>query len=869
MQKIGFWLFLGILFFLEEFSANTILESHLYSGTPFGVGKIVVQLEPYQKNKAPWEEFLLKEHSQRVFYPVYELYESAPHGLSHYNSYGITYYFLFQEQSALDISGYLVSHQQTTTLFQTTLTPKHEETPHHQLLSEWWRIYQRRMYALKKIDYYNTMVEQYHLNLLAQKLQLDKMEEPYSWSWTNNQDVDFLIGFFTGGESIRLAMQKDAILKETSASETADRPLPEGISLPPITIPSFDESTVEIETIANYVPEECFYIRFGSFQHFQWFRQLVEEWGSKTKELISFRGLDYRVNDRMKYQLALKDTFLAKILGGLLISDVAFIGTDPFFNEGATFGILFEEQKLATLEEQLYNIRQEYQKEVPSIQEQTVSISGHTVSFLSTPDNQIRSFYAIRDRYHLITNSEALVKRFYESSEGKGSLANLKEFRYARFKNPLTRKDKVFLYVSDSFFRSILSPHYRVEMTRRLRASSELDLIHLAYLTAKAEKKECDTLEKLVQHKYLPTHFLEKRADHSSLKLTENGIGNDSLRGANGSFLPILDAPIPAITPSEEREYLRFLEWYRNQWQSNKLDPITLTIQQEPTEEGEKLIVDLHIMPYAASVYQQVQQFLTPRTHEALPRVPDSLFQLQVNALGEVFFAGLFDYKLSYTIKDGGIQATSSYSSEPYYIIAKTLDEGISGWIFGSHLDLPEKGYVERYSNWYYRDGRLFISAKGKDSIEKVHKNLLFYEAERSAQVRFSLADLSQTKMAESINDYAYVHLRKISSNNIRFLYSLNQQLQISMKDCPQVAKRLLNANPYCPLGGEYLLQEKEGSSSFSSPELQYYDPYNITRYSLPLLHWFMGLEFEFSIDETSLWTHLEMHVRKKPSQEK
>ena len=86
---------------------------------------------------------------------------------------------------------------------------------------------------------------------------------------------------------------------------------------------------VPIEPIAMRVPVECLYVRFGNFPNFLWLRHRMEDWGGELRDVISERGLDYGLNDRMQKQLGIaRRRQLAEVLGDKVIADVAMIGTD-------------------------------------------------------------------------------------------------------------------------------------------------------------------------------------------------------------------------------------------------------------------------------------------------------------------------------------------------------------------------------------------------------------------------------------------------------------------------------------------------------------------------------------------------------------
>jgi hypothetical protein len=176
-------------------------------------------------------------------------------------------------------------------------------------------------------------------------------------------------------------------------------------------------------------------------------------------------------------QLGLKETALAKLLGGQVISDVALIGRDTYLREGAALGILFEardnEARGNVLKSDLMGQRREAAARLKSsgAEVTSIDIDGQEVSVAATNDNRLRSFYVVDGRYHLVTTSVAIVRQFLATGRGEGRLADSNEFRLARQALPLDRDDTVLAYLSPQFFQGLMSPQYQIELRRRLRRS--------------------------------------------------------------------------------------------------------------------------------------------------------------------------------------------------------------------------------------------------------------------------------------------------------------------------------------------------------------------------------------------------------------
>ncbi len=369
--------------------------------------------------------------------------------------------------------------------------------------------------------------------------------------------MDAIFGTLLGAESVRLAMQKETLLRKVQSLEEPSLPLPKPVAPPAVEIPNVP-GEVEIEPIARHVPAECYYLRCGSFANFQWLRTTIDIWGGNLRDMVAIRGLDYDIRGHLETQLALRETVLSKLLGDAVIADVALVGTDTFFREGAAVGVLFQARNNAGLAAAIGSQRQEVLKGDRTASEKSVDIGGRKVSLVSTPDNRVRSFYAVDGDFHLVTTSQTIVRRFFESGKGTDALADLKEFRYARTLMPVSRKDALFIYLSDPWFRLLVSPQYRVEMTRRMQSEAEIELMHLARLAARAEKQPAETVDQLITGGFLPKQF---GAHPDGSRLVVSGAAMvDSARAQGGHFCPSRTWRSPTSRPSNNRRTKNFHE---------------------------------------------------------------------------------------------------------------------------------------------------------------------------------------------------------------------------------------------------------------------------------------------------------------------
>jgi hypothetical protein len=472
------------------------------------------------------------------------------------------------------------------------------------------------------------MLRSYLTLMLSRRLELKLPQNPPASPtlFGANTGGDDFLHLLLGTSSIRVALQKDVLLNVSNRMEPADSPLPKPVVPPPVTIPPF--APVPVEPIAEHVPEECFYVRCATFADWQWFRSTLSAWGGNLSELVTQRGLDQGVQRRLEKQLALSEELSKDLFANDALAEFALIGSDTFYLEGAAIGVVLRARDNAAVQNVIERQRRSVARVNPQVQQTTEEIAGHKVSFLSTPDNSVRSFHAVDGDVHFVTTSRRLVERFFEAGQGQQSLANLDAFQYARSKFLLTRADPVFIYLSDPFFANFLSPQYRIEMTRRAQALADLELVQMARWAAIAERRPYRTVADLVTSGLLPDS-IQFRSDKSQV-LLEDGIPTDSLRGAAGTFLPIPDLTITKATASECAAYKKFADAYQRLWA--RMDPVTIALNRRPSPKPghEDIACDVSITPLARGLFdgqmvQQIALIVMLPTHTAVKPPAGSL----------------------------------------------------------------------------------------------------------------------------------------------------------------------------------------------------------------------------------------------------
>ncbi len=185
--------------------------------------------------------------------------------------------------------------------------------PHSVHLDLWWKAFIERARKTETNDGYPLQMDQYLLTMLAKRLHKPDVELK-SPTWLPQNEESRFFAFLTGTESIRIAMQKDALLATAKGRELATQPIPKAALPPAVTIPE-PAADVQVEPLAMVIPPEYFYARLQGYDDLSWARQQIDQFGADLRDLSTARGFDFHLSERIENQLELRDTKLAQMLG--------------------------------------------------------------------------------------------------------------------------------------------------------------------------------------------------------------------------------------------------------------------------------------------------------------------------------------------------------------------------------------------------------------------------------------------------------------------------------------------------------------------------------------------------------------------------
>jgi hypothetical protein len=838
-------------------------------GQPFGVGRVSLQAPEARPSFFGERDFVLHETNNRVFYAAFvsEPIRTVLRDLLN-RPQNVTVFFLFIGEEPLDLSLSVAGGGRIR------IQPRRDDVAHSRLVDNWWQEYTDSTRRAGGTSEYPRMVDEYLLTMLAGRMGLRLPQQSFSLFNLNQRELDISLGELTGAEPTRLRIQREVMLPSSNRPQAATEPLPKPIETSPpedLDLPP----DIAVEPLAAHVPEECFYVRFGTFNNYLWFRHVMEDFGGDLRNLVSMRGVDFRINEKVEQQLVLRETALAELLGPRVIADVALVGQDMFLREGPAIGMLFQANNNLALRTDIRSQRAAALERHKDAKETTIDIDGHSVSFLSTPDNRIRSFYAADGDFHFVTTSRTMARRFFEAGAGKRALGGSAEFRLARSKMPLSRDDTVFAYLSAAFFENLAGPQYRIESQRRLLATSEIDVVQIARLAARNEGFKSGGIDDLARAGFVPSGFGE-HADGSRVELPPDGAAYNSLRGAEGFFTPVPDVAFDSVTPAEARSYEEFAQLIAGRWQ--RLDPVMVAVKRYAGEQPglEHVVLDARVAPFAAQNYKTIMNYVGQPSSEHVAPLAGNLAWFEAVLRSQApepthVYAGIRNIGVPWEIPLG--EALGSLG------VLFRIKYYFGGWpgagpmqFFGIRDDLPvdPQGFGRaRLGLWQRTLGPFVTGSPDFEVLADITSRLEIVRAERPAQLWVDVADVGASELSELINGIGYFRARQVTGGNVHFLQRMTTQLGVSPDRALVAAEDLLNARLICALGGEFKLEgPRGGQTAWTSTAWDESASRLITQvprgFMAPPLDWFRGMQLDGSVtsEEVSAFAVVKMYRR-------
>lgn len=747
------------------------------------------------------------------------------------------------------------------------LVPSKDKQLHQELMALWWEGYVEGIRAQIEVADYPTTVESYLLATLARQNQMPLPPWFLEPQKVEDQLIDNL-KLIGGAEEASETLFRIAVAGAQDHSNVAGIDLPDPPIWDPLKLPKEVAGDHPVEPIASRVPPECFYIRYGAFSNYLWFKDLSEANGGDISKLVTLRGVERNVSGKVEKQLAFRMTQLSRVLGGTLVQDQALIGRDLYLNDGASLGVLFQSANPGLLKASFQAERRKIAEKEEEVALQEVEVSGRVVSYLGSPDHRVRSFLVVDGNYLLVTNSQHLMERFFEVGSTGESLASTASFRMARRYMPLSREDTVFAYFSPRMFQELVSPRYMIELRRRLFAKADLVMVQLARLLTTLdhrsrlsdqeplepinEKRDLVSIEELVQRRLLPPSFGNRFDGSGVFEVGDRVI--DSLRGSRGTFLPISDVDLISVTEDEASWYQGIADSYSERFAN--FDPIMVGVQRKKLDNGlakEQIAIHAEVAPWDPGKYGEIAEQLGPPTRTVMRFAPDDIVSVQAHVASDWIgppthlFAAIKDTVPPDPSRFSGVLTT--------YFSLRQIPGYLGAWPQPGALDrLPlglgrgrqiGPGMTKIVGGLYrYNDGQFSVLSFQPEILNRSLPHLAAIESGSTAQLRIRIGDLGGSQLQSWVNQQLYQRASQSSSAGAKYLELISRNLPVASENALSFVEEILDAKVQCTLGGDYEQISDDPpiwrSTAWNAQQPPEESPDN---YQAPILRWFHGVE--------------------------
>jgi hypothetical protein len=288
--------------------------------------------------------------------------------------------------------------------------------------------------------------------------------------------------------------------------------------------------------------------------------------------------------------------------------------------------------------------------------------------------------------------------------------------------------------------------------------------------------------------------------------------------------------------------------------------------------------IDLSMTPLGGQ-YDWLMQYLgEPSDQQVVSRVEDLVRIEGSGRGGNYIFLGIQEINLPAALREGRIRwiLPGLNMVRGYLGGSPTLGmfDSLIALTQGGLTSPPDAaGYARHISGLWRRTApNMTIVSFNRDILEHVTPGLILAGGAKPAQLRVTVTDLSNSKLAASLNSLAYQRGIDISVGNAGMLQSLVRQLHVPREQALATAESLVGARLVCPLGGRYVLLDRPDAARSWASTSWTGDKQQAIRevpadFVAPSMQWFRGLKADMVTERRRIDAHLELGMQHKAAE--
>jgi hypothetical protein len=336
---------------------------------------------------------------------------------------------------------------------------------------------------------------------------------------------------------------------------------------------------------------------------------------------------------------------------------------------------------------------------------------------------------------------------------------------------------------------------------------------------------------------------------------------------------------------------------------------LALKRTDSPVQKGwDRIAADVRVARYSEMPVAKWPAMLgEAQANRVAPIEGDAVsLEIVLGALGDPvhLFGGIRDFRSPLVVRQGDVQPARS--------ITDSIRAYVGGWprphLIDRYLGRPAgpldqdgiartNGIGGLFDLWFRRADDFFLFSFKRDVLLEVGRQLAMIEAERPAQIRLHIDDISDMQIATTVNGLGYKRARDTSASASRFMNSLTTQLHVPAEEARVLGEELVAGKFRCPLGGKYVIVDmaeggagriigdpaatngttaealpppaepatgggrKLWASTAPPPENRFLLTVIPADYQMPLMNWFRGLSADIARINDELWLNAQLDM--------
>lgn len=349
---------------------------------------------------------------------------------------------------------------------------------------------------------------------------------------------------------------------------------------------------------------------------------------------------------------------------------------------------------------------------------------------------------------------------------------------------------------------------------------------------------------------------IDRRSD-ASRSVPLRGELVDSIRGGEGTFLPVPDTPIRKVTREEAQAYRNTAVFYQNEWQ--QMDPVLIGLRRTALDgQTERVQIQARMLPLNREKYGLLTELFGPPTKRRIKTPSNDIVSVQALVDG-----GSWEFPMHHLYFGLRDAAPNELYSKRRFLkslqVMRTAPAYVAAWPKPGLLDAVAangddlgNGFLKLLMGLIRLDapnGFSFLSFD-QDILKEVAPLMETETVENPSQLHVHIGDIKNSKFGQWADGLDFQRGWETSVGNIHLMHLLTQQLHVPVEDAKSTAEQILNAQLICPLKGKYEVQTNDdGTRRWVSTAWIDGKKQSRMRYVSPLMSWLRGLELAITIE--------------------